>query len=64
MKNISKMVEDAVMDCITDSDIEQAVSNIVENMDIVELLSDNETLKDFVYSSVSVKLDSIIECLF
>lgn len=61
MKSIKNMVEEALLDNIGQDDIEQAVGNIVEEMDIVELLSDSDEMKDAVYSAVNRVLDDVLQ---
>lgn len=61
MKSINSMVADSLLGAITESDIEQAVGNIVDEMDIVELLTDSDELKDAVYASVHSVFDNVLE---
>ena len=61
MKSIKTMVEEALLDNIGQDDIEQAVGNIVEEMDIVELLSDSDEMKDAVYAAVNRVLDDVLQ---
>ena len=61
MKSIKKMVEEALLDNITDSDIEEAVQSIIEEMDISDLLAESYALKDAVYNSVSELIDNVVE---
>ena len=61
MKTINSMVVDSLLGAITESDIENAVDNIVEEMDITELLSESDELKDAVYAAVGRVLDNVLE---
>ena len=61
MKDIKKIVEEAVFNNITDDDIECAVSNIIEEIDFEEYLSESEALKDAVYSCTAKAIDSFLE---
>ena len=61
MKTINSMVADSLLGAITESDIENAVDNIVEEMDITELLSESDELKDAVYAAVGRVLDNVLE---
>lgn len=61
MRSINTMVTDSLMGAITESDIEQAVDNIIDDMDIVELLTDSDELKDAVYASVHRVFDNVLE---
>ena len=60
MKNVSRMVEEALCDSITEDDIQNAVNNIVGNMDIEDMLSENVRLIDAVYECVNDKINSVI----
>ena len=61
MKSIKSMVEEALLDSVTQSDIESAVESIVDGIDIADYLSENEVLRDAVYSAVSGVIDNVVE---
>ena len=61
MKSIKSMVEEALLDSVTQDDIESAVESIVDGIDIFEYLSENEVLRDAVYSAVSGVIDNVVE---
>lgn len=61
MKSIKSMVEEALLDSVTQDDIESAVESIVDGIDIGEYLSENEVLRDAVYSAVGSVIDNIVE---
>lgn len=61
MKTIKSMVEEALLESVTQGDIEEAVGYIIDRMDIADLLSENDTLHDAVYSAVSETIDSVVE---
>ena len=61
MKSIKTMVEEALLDSITQGDIEEAVGDIVNRMDISDYLTDNDNLREAVYSAVSDVIDNVVE---
>ena len=61
MKTINSMVADSLLGAITESDIEDAVNNIVEDMDIAELLSESDELKEAVYAAVDRVFENVLE---
>jgi len=61
MKSIKSMVEEALLDSVTQDDIESAVENIIDGIDISDYLSENEVLRDAVYSAVSGVIDNVVE---
>ena len=61
MKNISRIVEEALADSISQNDIEEAVANIIDGMEIADLLAESDTLRDAVYTAVSERINSVIE---
>jgi len=61
MKTINSMVTDSLLGAITESDIENAVDNIIEEMDITELLSESDELKEAVYAAVDRVFESVLE---
>ena len=61
MKTIKSIVEEALLNNVTSSDIEEAVGYIIERMDIADLLSENDALHDAVYSAVNETIDSVVE---
>lgn len=47
--NVRRIIRQAIKACITDTDIENAITNIVtEELDIEELLSNSDTLRGLV----------------
>lgn len=61
MKSIKSMVEEALLDSVTQDDIESAVESIIDGIDISDYLSENEVLRDAVYSAVSGVIDNVVE---
>lgn len=61
MKSIKAMVEEALLDSITQNDIEEAVGDIVNRMDISDYLTENDSLREAVYSAVSDVIDNVVE---
>lgn len=61
MKNINAIVKDALLNHIGDSDIEDAVFNILEEIDIADLLAESDTLRAAVYTAVNESISSVIE---
>ena len=59
MKTIKSMVEEALL--VPSSDIEKAVCDIIDSIDIADLLSENDALRDAVYSAVNEIIDSVVE---
>ena len=61
MKTVKQIVEEALLESVTSSDIEEAVGYIIDRMDIADLLSENDALHDAVYSAVSETIDSVVD---
>lgn len=61
MKTIKSMVEEALLDSVTQGDIEESVGYIIDRMGIADLLSENDALHDAVYSAVNETIDSVVE---
>ena len=61
MKTIKSIVEEALLNSVTSSDIEEAVGYILDRMDIADLLSENDALHDAVYSAANETIDSVVE---
>jgi hypothetical protein len=55
------MVEEALLDSVTQSDIESAVESILDGIDIADLLSEDEVLREAVYSAVNETINSVVE---
>mgnify|MGYP006935953409 CR=1 FL=1 len=61
MKSIKSMVEEVLLDNVTQSDIEEAVGTIVSKMDISDMLSENDDLCNAVYDAVNDAINSVVE---
>lgn len=61
MKTIKSIVEEALLNSVTQGDIEKAVGYIIDRMDIADLLSENDALHDAVYSAINETIDSVVE---
>ena len=61
MTSIERMVEEALENNITQDDIENAVVNIIDSMDIADLLAESDTLRDAVYTAVNERISFVIE---
>lgn len=61
MKSIKSMVEEALLDSVTQDDIESALESIVDGIDIADYLSENEALRSAVYSAADEAIDSVVE---
>ena len=61
MKNINEMVEEALLGLISESDIEEAVCDILDGIDIGDILRENCLLRDTVYDNVFKLVSNVIE---
>ena len=61
MKKISEMVEEALLGLIEESDIEEAVCDILDDIDIGDIIKENCLLKDAVYDNVFKLVGNVIE---
>ena len=61
MKSIKSMVEEALLDSVTQGDIESAVESIVDGIDISDYLRENDALRSAVYSAFDETIDSVVE---
>ena len=61
MKRISEMVEEALLGSIIESDIEEAVVDIIDGIDIGEILKESDMLREAVYANVYKLVDNVIE---